>query len=232
MPIELIAGQSTELNAALTSIVAPGELTIKQFFVFTWRIGLEGDGDWEIHCVVRNPTDHAAAGTIHCTGELHRAGGFDVRQIDETQEFVVAARGTHRFMLESRYFPHCQYMDLCWAKIDTSWGESTERQLFYAGYFGPREGEIRVLGVGANYARVRFGHSACTGSSSRSHDWLLRTPPTHTAEHILFEECYSPTSNICALGSYFYAYPLLSNRDYYVGCQNGYVSPSTTFRTL
>lgn len=233
MPIDLIAGEIRELNVAMTPIAVAGDLFIKQFFVLTWRIGLEGDGDWEIHCVIHNPTKQPASGTIHCTGELHRAGGFDIRQIDVTEEVVVDPGKTHRFSLQSRYFPHCQYMDYCWAKIDTSWGESTERQPFYAGYFGPNEGELRVLGTGTNYARIRFGHSACVATSeSNAFEFYLKTPPAGAGEHVLSEKCWSPhTWSRCYLGCYFYAYPLLSQREYYVHASNRHVNLSTTCTT-
>jgi len=211
MPIDLVAGETRELNVELTPVVGPGNFSITRFIVFTKPAG--DVGEWRMRCRVRNMGSAPGAGTLYVTGELRRFGGDPrfIVPINETHQFSLAAGATHEYRLEDWQFLSCPLMDQCWLQITTSWDESTRPLWFQAGYYElGGVASMAAADVQANTVALRL-----TSGGGEAYRWefSIRTPPTGTAEQLIEDIIDNPLNDTWC-SCYFYGKGLLSKRNY------------------
>lgn len=208
MPIALVEGEERQVDVQLMPVVGTGELYIRRFHIWV-RPEPGGEcGQWSARCDVKNNGPGPATGTIHCTGELHQLGGFNIIPVDVLREFTLAEGETYEFILDWTEFLYLQSFDDCWLKIDTSWGEATRPLWFQPGYYELSGPTMTAFDVQSDSVAIRFARG---GFETKNWSISIRTPPTYTAEQLIEDVLRDDES---WTSWYYYGMGLLSKRDY------------------
>jgi len=227
MTIQLGPGEQKPVDVQLTPIAGPDNLRIRSFYVMTKHRYAGADGEWILFCQVQNMGATVQSGSLRCSGEVHLVKGWHVRPFDVEHSFTIEPWQIHTFIFDDPTHTEAEYLDDCWAKIETSWGVETRPMWFQAGWNTGSTTSIAALDIQALSAVMRY----CSGDWGYKYNFYLRTPPSGTAEQELYRVCSSRGSNDTWQGCYFYAAPLLSGRQYYAEASRNGKTAQMNFST-
>ena len=205
MPIDLIAGETRELNVAMTPIAGPGDLALRTFTVFTIYSG--GRCYWDMQCTVDNHGTAQASGSIHVTGDLLRAKGAFPTPIDKTFNVTIPAGRSHEISISWREYLDCEQNDNCWFQLNTSWGETTRKMWWQAGFNSRPNIWLVASDITADSAVLRY-----SGGGGDRFRFTLWSPPSWP-DHVIDEEIKT-IDGFIYYTAYFYAMRLKSKRQY------------------
>ena len=210
MPVELLPGESKQLDVQLTPVAGPGELMIQRFYIVT--IPAAGDGYWQMHCDIYNPGTQPASGAVHVTGRLWTNEPWANYPVDEVFEFTLESRKTYKCYTNWRKYNYIPEGASCWFEVNTSWGEKVPRTNWTAGYY-PGSTTIQAYSITTSSAILLYSHR----NASRKFAWSVWSPPTWP-DHVIYEDCnvsaddYATGYTTC----FWHVLTLLSNRQYKV----------------
>lgn len=157
MSIELASGEQKQLKIAMSPIVLPGGLQIERFFVV--NIPIAEDGEFEVHCHIKNIGQGLATGQVHLIGEIFIGGGELIREVDKLATFTIAANEIYDY----KWKWHSMKNDNAWLQVIGDWGEQTPRLDFIVGYMGydpATKVELVCTSSGSNYAILRYSQKS------------------------------------------------------------------------
>ena len=173
------------LTGTFETVGAPGQLQIERFYILD--IPMANDGEFEVHCHIRNVGQGPATGILNLKGQIFIAGGQLIREIDESETIIVGPGETYDY----KWDWYSRREDSAWVQLSGDWGEQTRRVDFIIGYSQNELVEVSCLKPDHESVILRYTQrSVCNR-------WTVRAthpPPPEPREHMV-------------------SYPLLASQD-------------------